>query len=505
MNKTSAFELSLEGITRVYPGVVALNKVALRIRAGEVVGLIGENGAGKSTLMKILGGVISPTSGTIYVDGIGYKSLSVAQSQAAGIAFVHQELNVFENLDVASNIFLGRENRFASNSLIDQRSMSAAVAPILERLGSPFAPDTMVSELSIAQQQLLEIAKALSMDSRLVIMDEPTSSLTISETNTLLDVVAELKQHGVAVIFISHRLSEVEKCVDRIVVLRDGNNAGEAVQPEVKHNAMIRMMIGRDLKAIHTPSSIGRGASLLRVENARTAANPNCVASFNVFKGEILGVSGLIGAGRTELVEAIFGAGGFLEGKVEVCGVAIGCSRPQEAIDAGLYLIPEDRKRTGLVLDFSVADNITLANLAEFSKAGLVDNAAQIVAAEVQREALAIKTPSVRNTAQDMSGGNQQKVVLAKWLSMNPKVIIFDEPTRGIDVGAKAEIYKLMRSLSDQGVGIVVISSDMEEVVGVSDRIVVMADGSIQGELARSEFSETNILSLAMGNVLEDH
>lgn len=504
MSGLQDLDLRLQGITKVYPGVVALKDVSLSVSAGEVLGLIGENGAGKSTLMKILGGVIAPTDGSISIDGKVSRGLTVAESQGAGIAFVHQELNVFDNLDVAANVYLGREKTRGRLRLIDRKAMREAVQPLLDRVGALFGPDTPVAALSLAERQLLEIAKALSVDARLVIMDEPTSSLTLSETNNLLKVIADLKSQGIAVVFISHRLGEVEQCVDRIAVLRDGQMAGHLERGEINNDAMIRLMIGRDLKSLYTPPKAAAGSPLLSVRNVRTAAKPANAANIELRTGEILGVAGLIGAGRTELAQAIFGAGGKLSGEVLVNGVPLDARSPAEAIEAGLYLVPEDRKRTGLILEFPICENVTMASLRNYLRRGTVSRSRQIEAAEAQRRQLSIKTPDVRDAAQAMSGGNQQKVVLAKWLSMDPKVIIFDEPTRGIDVGSKSEIYKLMRALADRGVGVMMISSDMEEVIGVSDRIVVMRDGEISGELHRDDFSEHNILMLAVGKALEE-
>ncbi len=504
MSGLQELDLRLQGITKVYPGVVALKDVSLSVSAGEVLGLIGENGAGKSTLMKILGGVIAPTDGSISIDGRVSRGLTVAESQGAGIAFVHQELNVLDNLDVAANVYLGREKIRGRLRLIDRKAMREAVQPLLDRVGALFGPDTPVAALSLAERQLLEIAKALSVDARLVIMDEPTSSLTLSETNNLLKVIADLKSQGIAVVFISHRLGEVEQCVDRIAVLRDGQMAGRLEREEINNDAMIRLMIGRDLKSLYTPPKAAAGRPLLSIRNVRTAAKPANAANIELRTGEILGVAGLIGAGRTELAQAIFGAGGKLSGEVLVNGVPLDAKSPAEAIEAGLYLVPEDRKRTGLILEFPICENVTMANLRNYLRRGTVSRSRQIEVAEAQRRQLSIKTPDVRDAAQAMSGGNQQKVVLAKWLSMDPKVIIFDEPTRGIDVGSKSEIYKLMRALADRGVGVMMISSDMEEVIGVSDRIVVMRDGEISGELHRDDFSEHNILMLAVGKALEE-
>ncbi|MDI7865125.1 sugar ABC transporter ATP-binding protein [Rhizobiaceae bacterium n13] len=491
--------LVLENISKAYPGVVALSNVTMSVTAGEVVALIGENGAGKSTLMKILGGVITPSSGNVIVDDVRYEHFSVTESQSAGIAFVHQELNVFDNLDVAANVFLGREIRTGFLGLLDIKAMRAATQPLLNRVGATFRPDTSVADLSLAERQLLEIAKALSIKARVVIMDEPTSSLTLSETQTLMRVIADLKAEGIAVIYISHRLGEVEQCADRVVALRDGKVAGELRKADINHDAMIRLMIGRDLKSLYTPPARPAGAVILSLKAVRTAAKPQGRANLEIRSGEILGVAGLVGAGRTELAEAIFGIDVILEGDVMVAGKTFRATSPWEAIAAGVYLVPEDRKRTGLVLESAICENISLADLRTVSRNGLVSQRLLEARADDQRTKLDIKTADVTRRAAELSGGNQQKVVLGKWLSMRPRLIMFDEPTRGVDVGAKAEIYKLMRALANADVGIMMISSDMEEVIGVSDRIVVLREGEITGSLARSDFSEQNVLKLAVG------
>jgi ribose transport system ATP-binding protein len=491
--------LVLENISKVYPGVVALSDVTMSVRAGEVLALIGENGAGKSTLMKILGGVIEPSSGRIIIDGLVHDRLTVSASQAAGIAFVHQELNVFDNLDVAANMFLGREKRSGPLGLLDFKAMNAAARPLLARVGATFGPDAAVADLSLAERQLLEIAKALSIDARIVIMDEPTSSLTLAETRSLMRVVADLKAQGIAVIYISHRLGEVEACADRVFALRDGRVAGELTHAQINHDAMIRLMIGRDLKSLYTPPAYPAGDIILSLKGVRIAANPAARADLEIRAGEILGVAGLVGAGRTELAEALFGIGRVLDGEIALDGQQFRAGTPREAIDAGLYLVPEDRKRAGLILESAICENISLADLAMVSRHGFVSRTKIEDRAERQRNRLGIKTADITRNAAELSGGNQQKVVLGKWLSMRPRLIIFDEPTRGIDVGAKSEIYKLMRGLADAGVGIMMISSDMEEVIGVSDRIVVLREGEVAGSLTRSDFSEHNVLRLAVG------
>ncbi len=500
---TAAPLLELSGITKVYPGVVALDDVSFSLAPGEVVGLIGENGAGKSTLMKVLGGVVAPTAGRIRIAGVEYPALTVQQSMAAGIAFVHQELNLFDNLDVAANVFLGREMRKGPLRLLDNAAMARAVQPILDRLGATFRPDTPVLRLSLAERQLLEIAKALSLDARVVIMDEPTSSLTLSETARLLSVIEALKRDGIAVIFISHRLNEVEQCADRVVVLRDGRVAGRLAKGEITHDAMIRLMIGRDLKTLYQPPARPRGEPVLRFERLRTTAHPDVEVTLDVCAGEILGLAGLVGAGRTELARAAFGIDPAAGGAITLAGRRLVRHGPEDAIAAGLFLVPEDRKQSGLILEFSIAANIALPSLGSLARFGLVGAERERALAEDQRRRLAIKTPDVGRLATELSGGNQQKIVLAKWLAMEPKAVIFDEPTRGIDVGAKTEIYRLMRGLADHGVAILMISSDMEEVIGVSDRIAVMHRGRIAGELVREAFSEHNVLTLAVGRELE--
>ena len=492
--------LQLSGIGKTYPGVTALADVDLAVAPGEVVGLIGENGAGKSTLMKILGGVVAPDSGRIVIDGESHDALTVPQSLAAGIAFVHQELNLFDNLDVAANVFIGREPRSPFLKLIDQRRLHAAVRPLLERLKVDFTAETQVATLSIAQRQMVEIAKALSLDARLIIMDEPTSSLTVSETDRLLGVIAELEAQGVAVIYITHRLNEVKACADRVVCLRDGVVAGRLAKVEIEHAAMIRLMIGRDLKALYTPPA-RPPATGLEVAGLRTILFPDREVDLEVRRGEILGLAGLIGSGRTELARALFGIDPPLAGTIRLDDKAITVSSPRHAIAQGIYLVPEDRKRSGVVLEFPVRVNVTLADVLGHARGWLISTSREAVTAERQKQRLNIRAPSVETEVITLSGGNQQKVVLAKWLAMQPSVVIFDEPTRGIDVGAKSEIYAILRQLADAGVAILMISSDMEEVIGVSDRIAVMHEGRISGILSsRDSFTETNVLELAVNS-----
>ena len=495
--------LRLHEITKAYPGVVALKHVSLSVGRGEVIGLIGENGAGKSTLMKILGGVVAPSSGTIAIDGAAHRALTIAQSAAAGIAFVHQELNLFDNLDAAANVFITREPLYGGPlRLVDRRKLNAQTKTLLDQLGIAIRPDMPVAAMSLAQRQLLEIAKALSLKSRLVIMDEPTSSLTLAETARLMRVVAKLKADGVTVIFITHRLNEVMQCADRVVALRDGEVVGELARADITHAGMIRLMIGRDLKSLYVPPAAPPGKARLDIADARTAAWPDKRVSLSVRAGEILGLAGLMGAGRTELARAVFGIDALLGGDVRLDGAPLVGGAPREAIARGLFLVPEDRKRSGVILDLSIAENIALPNLPACSSAGLVHAGSMTAGAEKQKQRLGIRAPGVGVEAGALSGGNQQKVVLAKWLALAPRVLICDEPTRGIDVGAKQEIYGILRQLADAGVAVLMISSDMEEVIGVSDRIAVMHEGGVSGFLERADFSEHNVLQLAVGKAL---
>ncbi|MGF6306289.1 ribose transport system ATP-binding protein [Bradyrhizobium sp. i1.8.4] len=496
--------LELSGISKTYPGVRALDDVNLRVCRGEVLGLIGENGAGKSTLMRVLAGVIAPSAGVIRIGGNEHTRMTVSEATLAGIAFVHQELNLFENLDVAANVFIGREKLAGGPlKLVDNAEMHARVMPLLDRLGADFTPSTLVENLSIAERQMVEIAKALSIDARVIIMDEPTSSLTISETERLLEVIADLKAHGISVIYISHRLGEIMSCADRVVVLRDGRTVGELARDELSHAGMIRLMIGRDLKALYTPPARAPQPGGCDIAGVVTSAFPDRQINLSVRRGEILGLAGLVGAGRTSLARAVFGVDPLLGGAIRIDNAPVGVASPRDAIKQGIYLVPEDRKKSGLVLELPIRENVTLASLLDHARMWLVNGTAERKIAKDQARRLSIKAPSVDMEAVTLSGGNQQKVVLGKWLSMQPRVMFFDEPTRGIDVGAKSEIYALMRSLADQGVAIVMISSDMEEVIGVSDRVAVMHEGSVSGVLERDQFSEYNVLRLAVGQALE--
>jgi ribose transport system ATP-binding protein len=491
--------LEMRGISKRFPGVVALDQVSLSIGKGEVLALCGENGAGKSTLMKVLGGVYQPDEGELLVDGKPVRIDNVNDSMNQGIAFIHQELNVLDNLDIAANIFLGREPLIKPFGLIDRRKIHADTEPLLKRLGLDVPSTTLLRDLSIAQQQMVEIAKALSLNARVIIMDEPTSSLTLTETECLLELIAALRQDGVSIIYISHRLGEVSECADRVEVLRDGKNAGGLCRAEINHDSIVAKMVGREIKSARAPSQATRTPGYLKVRNARSSRFPNQNVSFDVAQGEILGFAGLVGAGRSEIMKAMAGLDAQGSAEVTLGGDSLTIRHARDSIRHGIFLVPEDRRKEGLVVDMTVRENTTLPSLGAYATCGLVNKSRETAIAREQISSLKIKTPGPEALIRNLSGGNQQKVAIGKWLAMGPKVLILDEPTRGIDVGAKAEIYKLIRTLAGNGAVILIVSSDMEEVLHLSDRIAVMHEGRITGILDEADFNEQNIMQLAVG------
>lgn len=488
--------LEVHELSKRFPGVRALHQVSLNLKAGEVLALIGENGAGKSTLMKILAGVQTQDEGVIRVEGNEVWIDSVNKALDLGISLIHQELNLSGNLSVGANIFLGREP--LKMGLIDEEEIAVQSRKYLEMVGLQVDPNVLADDLPIGQQQLVEIAKALSVNSRILIMDEPTSSLSQSEVDRLFEVIGQLKESGVSVIYISHRLAEVKMLADRVSVLRDGENAGDLNREEISHDRMVQMMVGRDVSQYYNHTPHQGDEVVMEVESLRTAAFPLHELSFKVRRGEILGVSGVVGAGRTEMLQAIFGSVAKVAGTVRVRGVEIDSQTPVGAIAAGIALVPEDRKLHGLVVDMTVRQNMSLPGLRQnrVGQAFINFEVEDSVTTEMIAR-LGIKTPHEDQISRYLSGGNQQKVVLGKWLSLKPSVLLLDEPTRGIDVGAKQEIYQLMEELAAKGMAIVFVSSELEEILGMSDRVLVMHEGCISGELAREELSEEAIMHLA--------
>ncbi len=490
--------LQARQLTKRFPGVKALEAVDLSVRRGEVLAVVGENGAGKSTLMKILAGVQRPDTGIIELDGRPVTVDSVPTALKLGIVLIHQELNLAENLDVGANIFLGREP--LRWGLIDRRRIEAESRVVLDAVGLAVSPRTPVERLSIGHRQMVEIAKAISTNARILIMDEPTSSLTQHETEALFRVIRDLRGRGISIIYISHRLAEVQALADRVVVLRDGRNAGELAGDAILPERMVALMVGRDVslfagKRTHTPGNIA-----LDVRNLVVPAHPRTSVSFTVRAGEVVGLAGLVGAGRTEVLEALFGIRPPLRGMVRVHDQTVDIHGPRDAIAAGIALVPEDRKLQGLILEMTVQQNISLAALHRDSRAGVfIDFAKERQGAAEMIRRLALRPPNPAQVVQTLSGGNQQKAVLAKWLLLVPRVLLLDEPTRGVDVGAKEEIYHLVEEAAVAGAAVLFVSSEMPEVLGLADRILVMHEGRLTGELARTEATEQRVMRLATG------
>lgn len=505
-NTTGTPLLEVRSLGKRFPGVQALRDIDLTLMRGEVLALVGENGAGKSTLMKILAGVQQPDEGQILIDGKPVKIATVADAMRLGITLIHQELNLADNLSVGANIFLGREpTRFG---LIDRETIAIRSTRHLNSVGLDVDPQMLVRELTIGRQQMVEIAKALSIDARVLIMDEPTSSLSQREAEALFEVVLGLRDQGVSVIYISHRLAEIEKIADRVAVMRDGENAGELVGDQINHDAMVSRMVGRDVSRFYErtqrrsdQAADGDEATpTLEVNELVVPDHPQHKLTFKVMAGEIVGIAGLVGAGRTELLRCLFGVTQPLGGSVAIDGRPFTPRSPKDAIASGMGLVPEDRKEQGLVIDFSVRNNISLASLSEKSKAGTwINFDAETHDTDRSIEELSIKTPSAEQVVRYLSGGNQQKVVLGKWLAMQPKILMLDEPTRGIDIGAKEEIYRLMETLAAAGLAILFVSSEMEEVIAMSDRTLVMHEGQMTGQLVGDEITEEQIMNMATG------
>lgn len=497
------FVLEMRDVVKRFPGVVAVKNAHLDLRPGEVHCLVGENGAGKSTLMKILSGALPLDSGTITLSGEPVNIHSPHHAQQLGISMIYQEFNLSPFLSVAENIFLGREPRIPRTPFIHWKKMYADAREILGRIRVNLDVRKPVNECSVAQQQMVEIAKAISFNSKIIVMDEPSATLTDHELEALFELIRELKRQGIGMIYISHRLEEIFAIGDRVTVMRDGEYIATKAVREVSREEIIRMMVGRELTHEFPKEVFDRGKERLSVRGLSRQGVFRDI-SFSLHEGEIVGLTGLVGAGRTEVARAIFGADAIDAGTLMLDGEPITVKSPQDAIRQGIGLLTEDRKNQGLILGMSVRENTTLANLRSLVKWLFVNRAKEKqVTGNFVRE-LQIKTPTIEQTAQNLSGGNQQKVVLAKWLFTESKVLIFDEPTRGIDVGAKVEIYKLMNELVRKGVCILMISSELPEVLGMCDRILVMHEGHIAGELSRADATQERVMQLATGQRLAD-
>lgn len=489
----AGIDLRVESISKEYPGVRALDGVSIDLRPGEVHAIIGENGAGKSTLIKLLSGALEPTSGAIIVDGERYDRLTPQLARALGIAVIYQEFTLFPNLSAADNVFLGEF--ITKGPILDRKTMAVKATQLFDRLGVNIAPTTLVENLTTGYQQIVEIAKALSKEARLLIMDEPSAPLTSTEVDAMFRIVEALKAEGMTIVYISHRMDEIFRLSDRVTVLRDGQYIATKNTAETTKNELITLMVGRELSEGYPARDHAIGAASLTVKGL--SGNGVRDINFEVLEGEILGFAGLIGAGRTELMELIFGSKPVQAGSVDLHGKSVLSLNPSQAIRNGIALVPEDRKRHGLVLEFSITQNISLPLLKNMSKFGVIPASQENILAKDYMRELRIKAPSGHEIVGNLSGGNQQKVVLAKWLATNPDVFIFDEPTRGIDIGARHEIYMIMNRLASEGKTILMISSDMEELIGMSDRVIVLREGAQQGVLEHQDITQEAILALA--------
>lgn len=486
--------LELRNITKKYPGVIALNDVSIEFVKGEAHALVGENGAGKSTLIKSCTGAVKPNAGSIVIDGEAFTSLTPQVSAAHGIGVIYQEFNLVGELSVAENIFLGRAIR--KGLVIDKKEMARQAAAIFEQFNIDIDPNALVSSLTVGYQQLVEIAKALSQQARVLIMDEPSAPLTSAEAERLYQVVETLKAKGVTIIYISHRMEEIFRLTERITVLRDGQKIETVKTSETNLDDLVKLMVGRELKETY-PQRKGCISDEVLLDVKHLTGNGVSDLNFQIKKGEVLGFAGLIGAGRTETAELLFGAAKRTAGKVMLHGKEVNPKSPRDAIDSGIALVPEDRKGKGALLDMSIRSNTSMAVLERISTCFTVNKQAEVKLAKQYQQSIRIKTPSIEQKIKNLSGGNQQKVIIARWLASEPELVIFDEPTRGIDVGAKSEIYTLVNSLVEAGKSVLMISSEMEEVMGMSDRIVVLCDGKISGSLERKDFKQETIMNFA--------
>ncbi len=489
----------MTAISKRFPGVVALDRVDFAADAGEIVALVGENGAGKSTLMKILAGIHRADSGEIRVDDAPVTMHLPVDAARLGIGVIHQELELIDTLDVAGNVFLGREPRRGGPlQLLDRRRMDADTAQELARIGVQIPARTPLGDLSTGERQLVAIARALSMHARILVLDEPTSRLASSDAERLLALLRDLRAAGTAIVYISHRLNEIEQIADRAVVLRDGRNAGVLPRGEITRDRLVTLMVGRAVDASPGRTAAATGPAVLQIEHLRTGRYPDADVSLTVLAGEILGIAGLTGSGRSELVEAICGVGERVSGRVLLDGQPITIDSPRDAIRQGICLVPEDRRRHGVVAAMNVRENMTLPAVESYARLGLIARSAETAAVAPLTSALKVKAASIETSVATLSGGNQQKVALGKWLALRPRVIVFDEPTQGVDVGAKVEMHRLIRDLADKGAAVVLISSDIDEILAETDRVAVMHDGRVTGILPRADLSRESIMQLAV-------
>ncbi len=487
--------VEMENINKSFSGVPVLKNVRFTLKAGEVMALLGENGAGKSTLMKILSGVYVRDSGTMKIFGEEQGDLDTKKAQELGVAIIHQELNMCRHLTVAENIFLGREVR--KGVTLNNREMVKRTQEVLDSLKIDLNPNTVVGDLPVSKQQMVEIAKALSVHAKILIMDEPTSALSSKEIDELFRLVDQLRSEGCGIVYISHRMEELSHVANRVTVMRDGEFIMEGNFADYTMDQLIAKMVGRDIKEKFPRIQCQRGEKILEVKNLNAGRMVRDV-SFDLYAGEIVGIAGLVGAGRTETTRAIFGIDPKDSGEIVLDGKSVSIKKPIDAIKAGIVLTPEDRKRDGLCTKLGVRENLSIPNLDWLSNGiGKVNQKKEREIADKVVEELQIKLSSVEINAESLSGGNQQKVVIGKWLARNSRVIMFDEPTRGVDVGAKVEIYNLMNRLKQQGTGVLFVSSELPEILGISDRILVMCDGHLTGELPVAEATEDKILSYA--------
>ncbi len=487
--------VSMKNISKTFPGVKALDDVQFELCSGEVMALLGENGAGKSTLMKILSGVYTRDGGTLNIFGKEYGDLSPKEAQEVGVAIIHQELNMCKHLTVCENIFLGRE--IQKGMLLSNAEMEKEAKRVLDELNIDIDPRQEVGELPVSKQQMVEIAKALQVNAKVLIMDEPTSALTSKEIDDLFKIIHKLKAKGCGIVYISHRLEEMQHIVDRVTIMRDGQYITRVNFKDVTINEIITDMVGREIKEQFPRTPMNKGKKVFEVQNLNAGRLVRDI-NFSLYEGEIVGFAGLMGAGRTETTRAIFGIDKVESGSIFLEGNKVVINRPEDAIQAGIVLAPEDRKKDGLCTKLSIRHNIALPNLDLLcSKLGIVSRKKEDEMCENAVQSLKIKTHDVDVDAGNLSGGNQQKIVIGKWLARNSKVVVFDEPTRGIDVAAKVEIYNIMNKLKSEGIAVMFVSSEMPEVMGIADRIIVMCDGRITGEVMARETTQNEILTLA--------